>query len=409
MFGIRSGESMARAINRLTTKTVEALDEPGLHADGAGLYLRIDQTGNKRWVLVFFWRGKRREMGLGSAAPTGVSLKAARAAASAAREQLANGLDPIEQRRLEAAAVSPRTFGEQALAVIAELETGWRSPKAGPQWTASLKQHAAAIWDRPVAAIDTPDVLSVLTPIWQTIPETATRVRARIERVLDVARIEGRRSGENPARWRGHLQLMLARQIRERGHHAALAYEQVPDFIARLRARQATAARAMEFAILTATRTSETREATWSEIQGDVWIIPRERMKAGRDHRVPLTPRLLEILDEMAPARAAGDFIFPGDQRIEPLSRMAMLMLLRRMDVTDVTVHGFRSAFRDWAGDCTSHPREVIEEALAHVVGGAVERAYRRRDALAKRRALMTDWATFCATPPASNVIPFRA
>ncbi|MDP2259072.1 MAG: integrase arm-type DNA-binding domain-containing protein [Caulobacter sp.] len=401
---------MAREINRLTTKTVEALDEPGLHADGAGLYLRIDQTGSKRWVMVYFWRGKRREMGLGSAAPvTGVSLKAARLAAGAAREQLAQGIDPIEARRLEAAAVSPRTFGEQALAVIAELETGWRSPKAGPQWTASLKQHAAAIWDRPVAAIDTPDVLSVLTPIWQTIPETATRVRARIERVLDVARIEGRRSGENPARWRGHLQLMLARQIRERGHHAALAYEQLPDFIARLRARPATAARAMEWAILTATRTSETREATWGEIHGDVWIIPRERMKAGRDHRVPLTPRLLEILDEMAPARAAGDYIFPGDQRIEPLSRMAMLMLLRRMDVTDVTVHGFRSAFRDWAGDCTSHPREVIEEALAHVVGGAVERAYRRRDALAKRRALMTDWATFCATPAGSNVIPFRA
>jgi integrase len=220
--------------------------------------------------------------------------------------------------------------------------------------------------------------------------------------------VKGLRAGENPARWRGHLQLLLARQVRTRGHHAALAYEGVPAFLQQLRERPATAARALEFTILGATRTTETREATWAEIDGDVWTIPAERMKTGKPHRVPLTPRMVELLDEMRPMKAAGGFIFPGDQRVDPLSRMAMLMLLRRMEAS-FTVHGFRSAFRDWAGDCTNHPRDLIEEALAHAVGNTVERAYRRRDALAKRRDLMSAWEKFCVTPPAANVIPFRA
>ena len=398
---------MPRKIDRLTHRTVEALQEPGLHADGAGLYLRIDQTLNKRWVFVFFWRGKRREMGLGSAAPDCVSLKDARAAATAARKLLSDGVDPIAARKQEAAATAPRTFGQQAEAVITELEAGWRSAKAGPQWRASLTRHAEHIWNMPVAQVDTEAVLEVLKPIWLSHPETARRVRMRIERILDVARIEGRRSGENPARLKGHIQLLLARQPGQRGHHAAMPYEDVPAFMARLRDRRATAARALEFTILAAARSSETREALWSEIHGDVWIIPAARMKAGREHRVPLSDRMLEILEEMKPLRTAADYIFPGDQRIEPLSNMAMLRLLQhRMDL-DVTVHGFRSAFRDWAGDCTDHPRDVIEAALAHVVGGAVERAYRRRDALAKRRQLMADWATFCSTPPQAKVIPF--
>lgn len=398
---------MPREINRLTTKTVEALQEPGLHADGAGLYLRIDQTLNKRWVYVFFWRGKRREMGLGSAAPTAVSLKDARKAASTAREQVSNGVDPIAARKLDAAAQAPRTFGEQAEAVISDLEPGWRSAKAGPQWRASLKQHARHIWKMPVAEVDTEAVLEVLKPIWLKYPETARRVRMRIERILDVARIEGRREGENPARLRGHIQLLLARQAIKRGHHTAMPYEQVPAFMARLRERKATAARALEFTILAATRSTETREALWSEIQGDLWIIPAARMKAGREHRVPLTPRMLEILEEMKPLRTPADHIFPGDLRIEPISNMAMLRLLQHRMEVDVTVHGFRSAFRDWAGDCTDHPRDVTEAALAHAVGGAVERAYRRRDALAKRRELMVAWETFCTTPPLANVIPF--
>lgn len=393
---------MARAINRLTAKTVATIREPGMHADGAGLYLKVDQTLNRRWVLVFFWRGRRREMGLGSA--EAVTLAVARQAAAAARQMVAEGIDPIGARKLETgAAVVFDAFAEQ---VIADLTPGWKNPKSADQWRASLKAHAGAIAKRPVPDIDTEDVLLVLKPIWHEIPETALRVRSRIERILDVAKVKGLRTGENPARWRGHLQLLLTKQQRARGHHTALAYEGLPAFMQRLRERPALAARALEFTILSAARTTETREATWSEIDGDVWTIPAERMKAKKAHRIPITARMREILDEVAPLRTAGDFIFPGDQRVEPLSRMAMLMLLRRMNEA-FTVHGFRSAFRDWAGDCTSYPRELIEEALAHSVGNAVERAYRRRDALAKRRGLMEAWDQFATTPPSANVIPF--
>lgn len=394
---------MTRAINRLTAKTVSALKEPGMHADGAGLYLKVDQTLNRRWVLVYFWRGKRREMGLGSAEV--VSLAAARLAAGSARQMVADGVDPIGARKLETGAGV--TFADFAEQVIVDLTPGWKNPKSADQWRASLKTHASALDKRPISDIETEDVLLVLKPIWHTIPETASRVRSRIERVLDVAKVKGLRSGENPARWRGHMQLLLAKQPRVRGHHTALAYDQVPAFLERLRQRQAIAARALEFTILAATRTTETREARWSEIEGNVWTIPAARMKAGKGHRVPITARMQAILDEMAPLKAGGDFIFPGDQRIEPLSRMAMLMLLRRMEET-FTVHGFRSAFRDWAGDCTPYPRELVEEALAHAVGNAVERAYRRSDALAKRRALMEAWESFCTTSPSANVVPFR-
>jgi integrase len=224
-------------------------------------------------------------------------------------------------------------------------------------------------------------VLEVLTPIWQSHAETATRIRARIEHILDVAKIENMRTGDNPARWRGHLQLLLAKQGQAPEHHAALPYEALPGFLVDLRARQATAARAMEFVILSATRSGETRLALW--------------------------PRMRAILDEMWLGRASdAGFIFPGDQRVEPLSGMAMAMLLRRMKL-EITVHGFRSTFRDWAGDCTTHPREVVEAALAHTVGSAVERAYRRRDALEKRRKLMDAWEAYCTAPPAANVIPF--
>jgi integrase len=395
---------MARTINRLTSKGVDAIVDPGLHADGAGLYLRIDQTLARRWVFVYVIRGRRREMGLGSAGPNKVSLKDARSAADAARRLLSQGADPIEERRR--GDLVEMTFGQLATRVIADLAPGWRSDKAAPQWTASLETHARKIWKRPVGEIGTDDVVAVLTPIWQTIPETATRVRARIERVLDVARIEGRRSGDNPARWRGHLQLILPKQVRARGHHRAAAYEDVPAFVAALRQRTATAARALEFAILAAARTTEVREAVWAEIDGDVWTIPAARTKTGKAHRVPLTAPMLAVLESVRDLRTSADLIFPGDQRIEPLSRMAMLMLLRRMDAA-ATVHGFRSAFRDWAGDQTSFPRDVAEEALGHVVGGAVERAYRRRDALDKRRKLMKAWADYLAVIPQPKVVAF--
>lgn len=393
---------MPRQINRLTVKTIAALREPGMHADGAGLYLKVDQTLNRRWVLIYFWHGKRREMGLGSAET--VTLAAARQAAASARQMVAEGVDPIGARKLQTG--SAITFRDFAELVIVDLTPGWKSPKTDGQWRASLDMHAGAIAKRPVSDVDTEDVLLVLKPIWNTIPETASRVRARIERVLDVAKIKGLRKGENPARWRGHLQLLLAKQQRVRGHHKALAYDGVPAFMQRLRERQAIAARALEFTILAASRTTETREANWSEIDGDIWTIPADRMKASKPHRVPITGRMREILDEMAPLKTEAGFIFPGDQRIEPLSRMAMLMLLRRMSAP-FTVHGFRSAFRDWAGDCTPYPRELIEEALAHTVGNAVERAYRRSDALAKRRQLMEVWEQFATMPPNANVLPF--
>lgn len=400
-----------RQINRLTAKQVAALDEPGLHADGGGLYLRIDNTGAKRWVFVFFWRKKRREMGLGSTSST--TLAKAREERDAARRKVVAGIDPIAERRVEATGVP--TFGDLAIEVIAALKPGWRNPKTADQWTASLESHAAKIWRRPVDAINTEDVLEVLKPIWSEIHETAYRVRSRVERVLDVATVRGLRSGPNPARWKGHLSMLLPKIRRVQAHHAALPYEGMPDFIARLRERPAVSARALEFLILGANRTAEVLGLMWPELTGgrpwldvraDLWIIPADRMKGGVEHRVPLADRQFEILDEMWEDRASDDgYVFPGEQRIEPLSNMAMLNLLERMGVA-VTVHGFRSSFKDWAGDCTDYADEVSEQALAHVVGSKSRQAYRRRDALARRRGLMEAWAKHCTEP--SNVIPLR-
>jgi integrase len=271
----------------------------------------------------------------------------------------------------------------------------------------TLTKYAAPLRDKPIAAVHTDDVLSVLAPIWQTKNETASRLRGRIERVLDAARAKGLRSGENPARWRGHLDHLLPRRQRlSRGHHAALPYPDVPAFVAGLREREAIAALALEFLILNASRLGEVLGAKWNEIdlEAKVWTIPPERMKAGREHRVPLTKRGLEILATAEKLRTS-DYVFPGQRRGRPLSPMSMEMLRRRMKV-DVTVHGFRSSFRDWAGECTSFPREIAEAALAHIIGDETERAYRRGDALEKRRKLMAAWAAFCDPKDKSNVVP---
>jgi integrase len=256
-----------------------------------------------------------------------------------------------------------------------------------------------------VDEVTTEDVLAVLRPLWSRTPETASRLRGRIERVLDAAKAKGLRTGENPARWRGHLDVLLPRRRRmTRGHHAALPFEQLPAFLERLRVRPAVAARALEFTILTAARTGETLGARWSEIDmaSGVWTVPAERMKARTEHRVPLTPAALAILKEVRPllGTANDGLVFPGQKRGRPLSQMAMVMLMRRMEVADYTVHGFRSTFRDWAGDATNFAREVVEAALAHTVGNAVERAYRRSDAFAKRQRLMEAWAGYCAKRP---------
>lgn len=392
-----------RPINRLNWKQVGAMRDPGLFADGQGLYLRIDQTGSRRWVYIYYRLKKRREMGLGSAEV--VKLAQARQAAEEARATLKSGIDPIAARRAALAPAADHTFSGVASDLLDELEKGWRSPKQRPQWEASLKQHAPALWTADVSAIDTEAVLSALRPIWTKSPETATRIRARIERVLDAAKARGLRDGENPARWRGHLDNLLSRTRRKKGHHAAMPYGDVPDFLKTLATRDSISAEALRFLIFTAARSGEVRGATWEEVQGDLWVIPAERMKAEREHRVPLSPGAVAVLESVSPVLRQG-LIFPGAKG--PLSDMALAMVMRKLDVTDATPHGFRSAFKDWAMDCTNFPDEVSEEALAHVVGSAVRRAYRRGEAIEKRRALMDAWSAFCLGQRGS-VVAFRA
>lgn len=382
---------MARAINRLTSRGAKALREPGMHADGQGLYLRIDQTGARRWVLIYFRHGKRREMGLGSLED--VELSEARAAADRARQVLKDGHDPIEKRKADLIPPVSRVFSAVATDLMDSLEPEWRSPKQRGQWEASLKQHAPAIWKADVAVVDTEMILAALTPIWSAKTETATRVRSRIERVLDAAKARGLRDGENPARWRGHLASLLPKANRNKSHFAALSFAEVPAVIRMLAGRSSVSALALRFLILTAKRSGEVRGADWSEIRGDVWIIPADRMKSGKEHREPLSEAALELLDTI-PRDVRSGLIFPGWNG--PLSDMTLGKVLRVNKIEGVTVHGFRSSFRDWAGDCTNHPRELIEEALAHQVGNAVERAYRRSDALEKRRRLMDAWGDYC-------------
>ncbi len=390
---------MARAINRLTVKGAAALREPGLHADGGGLYLNVKATGTRSWLFIYQWRGKRREKGFGSF--QFVSLDDARTKRDEARRLLAAGKDPLEPQRPEVSA----TFGEVASSLIRDLEVGWRNPKHRAQWRSTLEGYCAPIWDRSVETLDTTDIVDILRPMWSAKPETASRVRARIERVLDAAKVKGYRSGDNPARWRGHLQHILPGKTRGSGvrHHPAMPYGQVPDFVKGLKARVSTAARALEFLIHTAARTSEVLGMTWAEvdIEAKLWTVAGDRMKMGREHVVPLTEAALIVLRSMAVRGQKPQApVFPSSKGV-PLSNMSMEMLLRRMGCDDYTVHGFRSSFRDWAGEETAFPREVAEAALAHVVGNAVERAYRRGTALAKRRELMDAWSKFVGGPGA--------
>lgn len=381
---------MAKAINRLSWREVPNL-APGWHADGQGLYVRVEETGSRRWVLVFHRSGRRRELGLGSADT--VTLAAARRDAAEAREAVRQGRDPISERRAAKAPEVATLFSDVASDLLTELEKGWKSPKQRPIWEATLQQHAPAVWKADVAAIDTEMVLAALRPIWAKTPETAMRVRGRIERVLDAAKARGLREGENPARWRGHLDSLLSRTKRQKGHHAAMPYADVPAFMSRLAERSSVSALALRFLILTAARSGEVRGAVWPEIDGDVWIVPAERMKASRPHRVTLSDDALAVL-ALIPDEARQRLIFPGMNG--PMSDATIGKIMRDMGVTDATPHGFRSSFKDWASDCTSFADEISEEALAHSVGSAVRRAYRRGDALAKRRQLMNAWADYC-------------
>jgi integrase len=377
---------------KLTARKVETT-RPGKYSDGGNLYLIVSRTGSRKWMLRFTWRGQAKEMGLGSA--RSVPLADAREKAAAARRKIAQGFNPIDERKRDGGIP---TFGEMADDVREALSAGFRNEKHKAQWKATLETYAAPLRNKPVDTVATDDVLAVLKPIWMTKAETASRVRGRIEKVLDAAKAKGLRDGENPARWRGHLDHLLPRPSKlARGHHAAMPYEDVATFIAKLRAREATASLALELCILTAARSGEILGMQWSEIDIDkkIWTVPANRMKAGREHRVPLSSRAVAILKQLKKARV-GEFVFPGQARNKPLSNMAMEMMLRRMKVNNATVHGFRSSFRDWAGNVSNFPREVVETALAHVIGDKAEQAYRRSDALEKRRQLMDAWAAYC-------------
>jgi integrase len=407
----------------LTALRVKRIRKPGRHADGGGLYLAVSESGARSWVFAWKRGGRRRVRGLGSVDT--VSLVDARELAADCRKAVREGRDPASARADRAGVP---TFGECARRLIEDQEQGWRNAKHRYQWRATLlgevvgrdgkakktrDDYCANLRPKPVNEIDTADVLGALQPIWTAKTETATRVRQRIEATLNWAKAHRHRDGENPAAWRGHLAMMLpppGKLVRVK-HLAAMPYDEVPAFMARLRAAEGVAPRAVEFTILTAARSGEVRGATWSEIdlEGKVWTVPAERMKAGHEHRVPLSKRAMAVLREAEKMRmhAGPDaLVFPGLRDGRPLSDMSLSAVLRRLEI-DVTVHGFRSSFRDWAGDCTAFPRDLIEQALAHVIADKTEAAYRRSDALERRRQLMEAWAGHCE-PKAANVVRMR-
>ncbi len=396
---------MAGKLNRLTVRQVQTITAPGRHADGGGLYLKVRPSGSRQWVFLFarIEAGKRvqTEIGLGSAAPGGVSLAMAREKAEEHRRSRAVGSDPLERKKAERAAarLAGMTFGKFADSYVEAHRAGWSNSKHAAQWSMTLgPNYCKPIRSKPIAEIVVQDVLEVLTPVWQSKPETARRVRMRIEKVLDAARVKGLRSGENPARWKGHLDHLLPKHGKlTKSHHAAMPWAEVPDFLRQLEQREGTAALAFRFLILTAGRTSEVLKARWDEIDSDkaIWTVPAVRMKAKREHRVPLSKAAVAVLEQAGGKHT--EFVFPGPSDMGPLSGMALLMLLRRLNKDDVTAHGMRSAFRDWAAERTNFPREVCEMALAHTVENATEAAYRRGDLFERRIKLMDEWASYCA------------
>jgi integrase len=403
---------------KLTALKTAKVKATGYYGDGGGLFLQVSKYGSKSWVFRFKANGRLREMGLGSVDT--YSLAEARERARACRKLRDEGKNPIEERnaaRLQAKleAAKAMTFEQCAERYIAAHKAGWRNPKHAAQWPSTLATYVNEIFgDLPVAAVDTALVMKAIEPIWNDKPETASRVRGRIESILDWAAARGYRHGENPARWRRHLDKLLPKKTKVRPveHHAALPYAETVDFMGELRQQEGVAARALEFAILTAARTGEAIGARWDELDlaERLWTIPAERMKARKEHRVPLSDKALTIVEQMAEMRH-GDFVFLGGRTGRPISNMAMTMTLRRMGRGDLTVHGFRSSFRDWAAERSTFPTEVAEMALAHTVSDKVEAAYRRGDLFQKRRQMMDAWARFCTTPPAAGgrVVSFAA
>ena len=414
--------------NALDAKTVKYA-KPGRHADGGGLHLLVKESGARSWVFRYMLNGKSRDLGLSrcseaiailqNAGNEELTLAQARDVATIYRLKVKAGIDPIEERENIAAAKAAEIqaqkkarvrFIDVAKAYIETNEDNWKNRKHRQQWRNSLETYVYPVMgDLAVSDIETKQVLAAIEPIWKDKAETASRVRGRIDTVLDAAKVRGYRTGENPARWRGHLSLILpARTKLSRGHHKAEPYQSVPHLLAQLRSRKAIAALALEFTVLTAARTGEVIGATWEEIDVDraVWTISATRMKGGRDHRIPLSERAIEILLHVKMLN--GSYVFQGTKG-GPLSGMAMSMLLRRME-TDVTVHGFRSSFRDWAAETTGYPHEVCEMALAHTIGNKAEAAYRRGDLFEKRRRLMADWSAYCTeeVSDAAEVVPLK-
>ena len=409
---------MARLVDQLTEAKIRTLTRPGLYPDGRGLYLQIRSGGSRSWIYRFTLSGRTRDKGLGSLLDLG--LVAARHKAAECRVLLAKGIDPIEHEKAERAAariiVAPSkkqglTFQECAEKYMDEKLKRLRSDVHRKQWRYSLETFAyPVIGQKSVADINTQDILGVLRPIWETTCETAQRLRGRIERILARATVEGQRDGFNPAAWRGHLQeaLPARSEVAPVKHHPAMPIEDVPAFMAELRQREEVGAAALQFLILTASRTRETTEARWSEIdlKERTWTIPPARAKTLREHCVPLSTGAMLILLAMVPLRdTANGFIFPGTKG-RGLSQMTLLALLQRRMGRQVTVHGFRSSFRDWAGDIAAVPREIAEGCLAHILPSKVERAYRRRSAIERRREAMQSWCDYCLGSPTLTVVP---
>ena len=392
-----------RTLHRLSANLVKALAERGYYADGGGLYFRVSEFGTRLWAFRYTRAGKAREMGLGPYPE--VTLKDARDLALAARKLLREDQDPIGRRQASRSVIaaerqSALTFAQCAAAFISIKEKEWKNAKHGEQWRTTLARYADPVIGKMlVRDVQQAHVLKILEPIWTTKTETASRLRGRIENVLDYASARGYRQADNPARWRGHLDKILATpsKVAKVEHHTALDYAQIGAFMVELRRQFSMGARALEFAIITAARSGEVRGASWAEVDLDkaVWTIPEHRMKAGREHRVALSEPAVQLLRAL-PRIADCQLLFPNTKGTA-LSDMTLTAVLRRMGCP-VTAHGFRSTFRDWAGETTAYPREVIEHALAHQLKDKAEAAYARGTLFDKRRSLMADWARFCGT-----------
>ncbi|MSQ87465.1 MAG: site-specific integrase [Alphaproteobacteria bacterium] len=415
---------MAKTLDKLTPLKVERLKAPGLYSDGGGLYLQISANGGRSWIFRYRMGGRKtpRDMGLGSL--NDVSLAVARLDAAAKRRQIQQGVDPIEARKRDKVVAAldvtkAITFKDCAEAYIAAHREGWRNEKHAAQWTATLEAYAyPKLGKLPVRDVDVGHVLKVLEQkcddlkskptLWSGKTQTASRVRGRIEAILDWAKVRKYRDGENPARWRGNLEhsLPARTKVQKVIHYPALPYAEIGSFITKLRIQRNTAAIALELLILTGTRTSEVLGARWDEIDEDkaLWVIPANRIKAGKEHRIPLSAPALAIIKQLAKSKES-EFVFRG-KKGKTLTINVMMDVLKRMERNDITVHGFRSTFRDWAAESTNYPRDVAEMALAHTIGDKVEAAYRRGDLMEKRRRMMDDWAKFCGTvTKAGNVV----